>query len=243
MIKKIWVSGIIMLLLLSTMISATNVSVNVWSNEDVRADIQANSNGKTEYYIDGENYKKSMNEMNNQISDKTGFSINHIMQEIGESFGYRLNHPDGLVETDNYNSLSYMQKVLRETLSRFFVTRNEYNSLKEIVKQQQLELKTLQRLFEKNEICEARVGVAKDYDLNSVKCGDKKFINNNGIDKFIAVEEIDVNSKPEINNIVKKNQTGSKEKEFKQKVKKRYEELCERGIKKFCLAIKQAEER
>lgn len=242
--KKIWVSIIAMMILMMTMVSATNVSVKVWSPTDIHARVRGYSkHGDVNYYIDGKNFDNEVNTMKQSISQKEGFSVGHVLGMITEAVGYEYDTTDrDVVKIKNLDpsELTYPQNILRTALSKFFVPRYEYNQLRDRVRQQQLEIEAIQSMFSEDDLCSARVRVADKYGMHSVTCDGDKYINNKGIGEFIYAETVEVNRRPRIINITKK--TTEDNTQIREDSRQRYKELCEQGIEKFCLVLDNTEE-
>jgi len=153
----------------TTNIDSGGGSVNFWASSN-------SGSGLTTYYIDGVNYRQSINAAAN--------SRGAIVSNVYRTFMDWRRQPTGgfgWEETD-FNSLDPSFKRLRYVLESWFVPRSELvqiiNKQQAQIFQLQLEIEAIGKVLGEDKICEARQLVMREQGLPSVTCGNRTVYSN-----------------------------------------------------------------
>ena len=139
-------------------------------NGEIDAWINANSGtGITNYYIDGLNYEQTQ-------KDSARHRVSSIKKIYNSFMQWRL-QPIGSWgwSTIEFNSLEPTYQRLRYVLEMWFVPRTELvkviNNQQTQITQLQLEIESIQRVLNEDDLCNARQEIMLEQNLTTVRCG------------------------------------------------------------------------
>lgn len=170
-----WFLGLMIAL---SVVSATNVSMNIYSNEGI--DIHANPNtpGTTNYYLDGANYKETIKDIKDDEMDEKG-----VYRTLYEAF-MEYDPFEKSWEIVKFEELDYFAQRFRFVMENYFVTFREYRELKQENLKLRLEVEALQQFHSDEQMCNARIMVANKRGINKVSCGNTTHY----LDKNISIK-------------------------------------------------------
>jgi len=227
--KKI-IYGILLLVMISSVLADVDVTIDVATDGEANIYANPNSDGDTNYIIDGVNFDDTINNIDKRFDGRT-FDINSVLYVLG-SILVDYDYLTRTMEIRDYNELKPKEQKFRTSIDVYIERKlqerdNYYNN---IINQLNLEILSIQETIEPEELCNSRLKVSKELSIDSVSCGNITY-HNNGKD-FIGIEyvgdlEVEIISETHIpQNLTMKNSTIE-----------RYQKLCDKGLKKFCRVV------
>ncbi len=215
------------LLLVSLVRADTNVSIAVASTEDINIWANPNTPGMTTYYLDGVNFKDTVNDLyDNDMSMK---SIYYYVSTLFMKQDYKR---DWFIV--NPFKLDKYEYRLRWVFDNYFVPRTEVNEMMAYYENRlldaELRIEAIEKILGDEAVLKGRLNVAKDYDFDLTYKNTTYFNVNDG---FISLETIE---QPEVN-ITEINVTETEVLEDPRI--KIWQDLCDRGIKKWCVILER----
>jgi len=147
----------------TTTVDSQGGEINFWANSN-------SGTGSTTYYLDGVDYKQSI-----QIAANSRGSI---VNRVYKAFMDWRRQPSGIFAWQEtlFKELEPEYQRLRYVLEKWFVPRKEMvqviQNQQEQITQLQLEVEAIQKVIGEDTICEARKQMMIEQDLSSVTCGD-----------------------------------------------------------------------
>ena len=224
---------LVMVLLVAAFARADlDVELHMTTNDgDIDAWLYPNSGtGETNYYLGDKNLESELV----RIEAAGGSdSIEWYLQSFYSLFMRRNTNDRTIWEITPISTLDRHALKFRLIFDRYFVPRTEVNEMLEekddAISQLELRIMALENLFSEEEICNARMNVVKELDLDAVTCGDIKYFNHLPDNEFIGLREVESNYtyKPiEVEAPVRRNIT--------QELEVKWTRLCEMGLIQFC---------
>ena len=180
---------LIFLLCLPIVFADTNMDLFVGTDQDLNANIGLYAGGDVNLNIDGYDFGQEMSSMQESISN-AGCDMNYVLKTIQEIYYEYDYQTKTFIPIDN-SELQPYEARLKYSLDLYFVPRYEYNELKNRVTNLELEIEAIHKLFTEEEICNARMSVVKDFDLDSVQCGDTTWYNHMEGNQLIGLTPIE----------------------------------------------------
>ena len=224
----------ISLLILMISIVSANVDINIDIATDGEANIYANPNsiGDTNYYIDGVNFEETINGIDNRFEGRN-FDIDSVLHNLGKiliEYDYRTK----TMKLKDYNDLKPKEQKFRAFLDAYIEfklqQRDTYYNNK--LNYLNLEVLAIERTMDKDELCESRMKLGKDLNFDYVICDNVTYYNRHN--EFIGLKFV---NKPIVNII--KEKTTPQNLSMNTNAIKRYQKLCDDGLKQFCKIIEQ----
>lgn len=183
---------LVSLIVVSIVGADVDMSLNVISDEDINANIGLQGNN-VNVNIDGLNFNEEVDKINQDISDAG--SISDVFYRIYNLF-MNYKYTEKIFEIVDINDLNDPYEArARYVFDTYFVPRSElYN----IINQQQnqiynlqLEVASMQETMDTEKLCEARLKLAKQYNLTSVTCDGVTYYNHLPNDEFIVITPVE----------------------------------------------------
>lgn len=188
MIKKIVLVLFCIALMASTAIAGnTNMTISLGTNGgDAKIYAYPNTgSGKTDYILDGKNFDKTVDNINDGIPDDSD-----IMDTISEVF-VEYDYGENKFVNVPFEDLWPFEAKFRQAMESVFVTWNRFgnyfNQQQEQIQQLQLEIAALQKLHNDEDLCNARLQVAQDENISKVTCGNTTYHAQN--ENFVGFEK------------------------------------------------------
>lgn len=221
----------IFLILASTAYAEVDMSIGIDSDGgEINTYVYPNSGiGETNYYLDGKNFDQEVDRLDTAISG-AGTSMNYIYLKL---YGIFMEKVNNRWQITPLSSLNYYESTLRNVLDTYFVPRIELMGMIEQQQQQintlQLEIKAMQKLIAPEKLCTARMQIVKEYNLDSVDCGNTTYYNHLSGDRLVGLTPIET---PQVITHINKTEKVIKTAKTLDEIHK---DLCNKGLKKFCI--------
>ena len=181
--------------------------------EDITVTTKPNSgNGTTTYIIDGFDFDKSVQHLDERISSSQPDS-SYLHLQIGKAVGFEYDSSKRQFIPVPEADLNYGQRVLRSIMFHLFVPREEEEKIikkqESEISQLKLELLAVEELFSKEQVCQARMDIVKKFNLTSTTCDDTIYYNHLEGRKLVGLREVKVVAAQ--NNPTLNNKTGRKD--------------------------------
>lgn len=213
-------------MLISIARADTNVSISVASTEDINIWANPNTPGETTYYLDGVNYKDTVNDLY-----ENDMEMNYIFYKMSEMF-IKFNPMKNVwgIRKNNFDTIA--EKRFRWVMDNYFVPRTEVNRMMDELRAENLDLRlrieAIEKILGDENVLKGRLNVAKDYDMD-LTYGNRTY--HNVDDGFITIQPVEQEAVEEPEEIVEEKP------EQEDLLMEKWQELCDRGIKKFCLIL------
>ena len=251
--KKI-ICVLMTLLLISIVRADTNVSIGIITDEDINIWANPNTPGETTYYLDGVNFKNTVNDLyENDMSMK---GVYYYLSKIFMKKDYK---NDWFIV--NPFKLDIYEQRFRWVMDNYFVPRTEVYQMMNELKAENMDLnlriEALEKILGEENVLKGRLNVAKDYNLTSLTYNGTTYTNVK--DGFVSLEPVEQEpelTEDEIYDLTwgMRDEHGCKiaigynwcesEKECLKECPadlliENWKDLCNRGIKKFCVILEQ----
>ena len=215
--------------LTSVVFADLDMSIGIVTDGEANIYVNPNSLGDTNYYIDGVNFENTIDDIDKRFEGRT-FGMDSVLYKLGKIL-IDYDYLTGESKIQDFNKLTYKEQKFRNGLDLYIEYRLKdrdkyYNN---VLNQMNLEIRSLQQMFNSTEICNAKLRVAKELDIQSVKCDDTVYINKGT--EFITITKVKKIEKNETIKIIHKAPI------IKKSALDRYQELCDKGLEKFCRII------
>ena len=219
---------IIGVILLVSARASTNVSIGISSTEDINIWANPNTPGETTYYLDGVNFKDTVNDLYNSDMNMKGvyWRISRIFMNKDYKNEWFIVNP---LKLDRY------EQRFRWVLDNYFVPRTEVNQMNNYYESRitdlSLRLEALEKILGEKNVLKGRLNVAKDYDLPSLTYNNKTYHKQD--DGFVSLKTIE---QPEINETEEVKEAIV---DLHQNMIDNWQRMCDRGITKWCIILEK----
>jgi len=216
--------------MLASFVSANStIDLVAVTSGDMDFNAWLSAGGDIDLTIDGMNFDKTVTDLyDNDMSMK---GIYYYLSTMFMKQDYKRDW-----FTVNPFRLDRYEQRFRWVMDNYFVPRTEVNEIVDNLRAENMDLslrlEALEKIIGDEDVLKGRLNVAKDYDMKSLTYKDTTYFNNRK-GGFISLETIE---QPEINETEEVNETEEPEEDKRIKI---WQDLCDRGIKKFCAILEQ----
>jgi len=216
------------LLFISFVRADTDIDLIAVTSGDMDFNADLNAGGDIDLTIDGMNFDKTVNDLyENDMSMKGVYWwLSRIFMEKDYKNDWFIVNPFKL---DKY------EQRFRWVMDTYFVPRTEVNEMNNYYESRitdlSLRIEALEKVLGEEKVLKGRLNVAKDYNLTSLTYDGTTYRNTK--DGFISLKTIE---QPEVNETIEINETEEPKEDKRIKI---WQDLCDKGIKKFCVILEQ----
>jgi len=215
-------------IILTSFVSANStINLTAVTSGDMDFNADLNAGGDIDVTIDGMNFDSTVNDLYD--SDMHMKGVYYYLSRIFMKQDYKRDwYTVNPLKLD-----SIYEQRFRWVLDNYFVPRTELNEMNNYYESRitdlSLRIEALEKVLGEKNVLKGRLNVAKDYNMPSLTYKNTTYFDDK--DGFISLKTIE---QPEIN-VTEVNETEEKE-DPRIEI---WQKLCDRGIKKFCLILKQ----
>jgi len=247
------INVLVILLLISFVRADTNVTVGIITNENINFNANLTAGGNVDLTIDGVGYRSSLSSLHNHISSANAQTVTTLRDDISDSsmdmnsIYYRISelfikfNPMkniwGIVDPNKLDTKQ--EQRLRWVFDNYFVPRSEVNEMinhyDNRITDLELRVLALEKVAGDENVLKGRLNVANGlgidltYDNTTYYFTGHSFVSLRTVEQPVEEPEITEFSEgpdPQEELLIAK-----------------WQDLCDRGIEKFCLILEQREQR